>query len=423
MNDNTRQSVIINVYSGAGSVFTVDLSEFNKTKVTFGSGAGNDILISSPVTSESHGYFQLTNDGWIICDNHSKNGIIVDGAKRSQVKLANGLEVRIADLQNNPLHTVTMFIEVTSKASAETPADKTAEKAPVVPPKKKKSKAPIIIVIVLVILLLLGGLGVLILGGLGLLGVGAYSFLKPDGVEQQVEDVYEEYSEVVSVEAEDDFVGIETQAPIETEVVTEYPGDLPPIVPENIYCEQFILAETNDTYATLTLYQKENGVWVKKLTADGRIGKNGITNNKSEGDGCTPAGEFALTFCCGMDYPDTNLDFEYIDSYSVWVDDVNSYYYNTLQSSDYYYKDWNSAEPMYSSYFKDNRHNYCINIAANGDGINSYDAIPGRGSVITLCGKNDTLTATQGCVDISGADMVAMLHFLDSSMSPEIIIY
>lgn len=423
MNEKTHQSVIVNVYSGAGSAFTVDLSKFNKGEVTFGSGADNDIVVSSPVVSPVHGFFKLTDGGWIICDNRSANGIVVDGAKRNQVKLVNGLEIRIADLQNNPLQTVTMFVEVNDSAAAEVVNEKTAEKASVAkPPKKKKSKAPIVIVIVLVILLLLGGLGILIFGGLGLLGFGAYSFLKPHGVEQQVENTIEDYSEVVSVES-DDVAGIETEAPVETEIVTEHVGDLPPIVPENIYCEQFILAETKDTYATLTLYQKENGVWVKKLTADGRIGKNGITEDKHEGDGCTPAGEFDLTFCCGVTYPDTNLDFEYIYMNSVWVDDVNSSYYNTLQLSDYYYQDWDSAEPMYDSYFKNNRHNYCINIAANGDGITSYDAIPGAGSVITLCGKNDTLTATQGCIDISGEDMIALLHYLDSSMSPSIIIY
>ena len=55
--------------------------------------------------------------------------------------------------------------------------------------------------------------------------------------------------------------------------------------------------------------------------------------------------------------------------------------------------------------------------------MSSQDAIPGCGSVITLCGKNDTLTETHGCVDISGSDMLDLLGYLDSNKNPVIIIY
>ena len=410
--------VVINIHNGTGLVFTVDLNSFGKNKVTFGNSSANDIVIDSPTVSENHGYFQFTNVGWVVFDNQSKNGIVVNSTKRKDIKLSNGMEIRIADEDNKTLPAVTMFVDIkedTVPVSATSSEPKKEDSNATKP--KKKSKAPIIIVIILVVLFVLGIIGFLILGALGVLGVGAFALFNKK-TDIGVEMTTAPYVDTTVTVTEDVTEEITTE--VSTTVV---PVELPERVPTAMYCEQFILAKCNDTHTTLVLYEKEGDIWVEKATANGRIGKNGITENKHEGDGCTPAGEFELTFCCGLSDPGTSMNFQRIDSYSVWVDDVNSRYYNTLQQSDSYYKDWSSAEPMYSSYFKNDRHNYCINIAANGDGIVSDDASPGCGSVITLCGKNDTLTETQGCVDISGDDMLIFLDYLDSAKSPVIIIY
>ena len=410
--------VVINIYNGTGSVFTVDLNSFGKNKVTFGNSSANDIVIDSPTVSENHGYFQFTNVGWVVFDNQSKNGIVVNSTKRKDVKLSNGMEIRIADEDNKTLPAVTMFVDIkedTVPVSATSSEPKKEEPEATKP--KKKSKAPIIIVIILVVLFVLGIIGFLILGALGILGVGAFALFNKK-TDIGVEMTTAPYVDITEIPTDDVTEEITTE--VSTTVV---PVELPERVPTAMYCEQFILAKCNGTHTTLVLYEKEGDIWVEKATANGRIGKNGITENKHEGDGCTPAGEFDLTFCCGLSDPGTAMSFQRIDSYSVWVDDVNSRYYNTLQQSDSYYKDWSSAEPMYSSYFKNDRHNYCINIAANGDGIVSDNASPGCGSVITLCGKNDTLTETQGCVDISGDDMLIFLDYLDSAKNPVIIIY
>lgn len=416
---DTFTSVVINVYNGTGSVFTTDLSSYGKNTVTFGSSPANDIFINSPAVSEHHGYFQFTNMGWVVFDNHSKNGISVNGAKRNDVKLSDGMEIRIADESNKSIPVATMFVDVKEDSGnkAVLVEGENAGNATDAPKPKKKSKAPLIIVIILVVLFVLGILGFLLLGALGIAGVGlgfAFFGQNTDTTVNVPEETY-----VGTVEDTTSTPTEETTAP----VVTEPPVELPDRVPSDTLCQQFVLAECNGSYTTLTLYEKEDGVWVEKLTADGRIGKNGITYSKREGDGCTPAGEFDLTFCCGLYDPGTKLYFREINSASVWVDDEDSYYYNTLQDANSYYKDWNSAEPMYNSYFSNGRHNYCINIAANGDGMSSQDAIPGCGSVITLCGKNDTLTETHGCVDISGSDMLDLLGYLDSNKNPVIIIY
>ena len=406
--------VIINIYNGTGSISAVDLSSFGKERVTFGSGLGNDIRIDSVVVSENHGYFQFTNMGWIVLDNNSKNGIIVGGLKRKDAKLTNGMEITISDMADKSKPAATMFVEINGGVAASSVENKATATTEPSAKQKKKSKAPLIIGIILAVLLVFGMLGaVVFVGG----GFAIYNYFKPNNDTNVTDEYVDEYV--------DEFVddgAIITDVPEETEPET-IPVELPERVPTSSYCEQYILAECDGSYATLTFYELEDGVWVEKMTTVGRVGKNGITENKREGDGCTPAGEFDLTFCCGVSAPDSAMTFRKIDKNSVWVDDVNSYYYNTLQSSDYYAKDWDSAEPMMSSYFSNNRHNYCINIAANGDGYSSDEAYPGCGSVITLCGKNDTLAATQGCVDISGSAMLDLLSHLDSSKSPVIIIY
>lgn len=192
-----------------------------------------------------------------------------------------------------------------------------------------------------------------------------------------------------------------------------------PTVPD---CQQVVLADCNGSYVEIDFYEQVDGQWVHRLSTSGRCGRNGITSTKADGDGCTPEGEYSLTFCCGISKPDTKLDFQWVDADTVWVDDPHSVYYNTLQSSSIK-GEWQSAEVMYSDYFSDGSHNYCINIASNGDGLTRGEAISGRGALITLCGRSTTLKETDGCIDIPAAHMSSLLGYLDSNKKPEIIIY
>jgi L,D-peptidoglycan transpeptidase YkuD (ErfK/YbiS/YcfS/YnhG family) len=183
-----------------------------------------------------------------------------------------------------------------------------------------------------------------------------------------------------------------------------------------------LLADCDGSYVNLDFYELVDGNWVHRLTTTGRCGVNGTTADKTDGDLCTPEGEFALTFCCGISKPTTSLDFQWIDADSVWVDDADSVYYNTIQSSSIK-GEWDSAEPLYNDYFSNKLYNYCVNIAVNGDGLTRGEAIPGKGSFITLCGKTTTLTETEGCIDIPAEQMLNLLPYLDSNKNPEIIIY
>lgn len=196
----------------------------------------------------------------------------------------------------------------------------------------------------------------------------------------------------------------------------------PEIFPVDDTCQQFIFAYCSDSAVTMTLYEKVEDEWAEQMVVYGMCGANGITYNKTDGDGKTPAGEFDLTFCCGISKPDTKLSFQWVDANTVWVNDPESNYYNTIQST-VIDGAWKSAESLYNGYFSNGEHNYCINIAANGDGVTPGSAVPGNGSFITICGKTTPLTKTQGCIDISAEDMMSLLNLLDTSKNPEIIIY
>ncbi len=196
----------------------------------------------------------------------------------------------------------------------------------------------------------------------------------------------------------------------------------PDRLPANPDCQQVVLANCEGSFVELDFYESVDGQWIHRLSTSGRCGKNGTSVNKVDGDGCTPEGEFALTFCCGISKPDTRLDFQWIDADTVWVDDPQSVYYNTLQTSSSK-GEWQSAEAMYSDYFSDGSHTYCVNIASNGDGLTRGEAVPGMGAVVTLCGRTTTTKETEGCIDIPAAQMSSLLRYLDSNKNPEIIIY
>lgn len=194
----------------------------------------------------------------------------------------------------------------------------------------------------------------------------------------------------------------------------------PRIEPSSDDCGQFILAELSGSSATLTYYEKTPVGWEACYSFSGAAGKNGLSSSKSEGDNCTPAGEYDLLFCFGETTPETNLPFIQTNSNSVFVDDSSSPYYNTLQLQNS--SSWSSSEALHSRYFQNGAFSTLIYIAYNGDGQTAGSATAGRGSMVTLCGKSGTLTATGGCIDISTANMTLLLSQLDGAKNPVIVI-
>lgn len=209
--------------------------------------------------------------------------------------------------------------------------------------------------------------------------------------------------------------------------VSAEPEEIPEEILEEMtpapYNLQQILVETSGSTAELYLYQWIDGFWECLLETPAYIGSNGITTNKTEGDHCTPAGQFNLLFAF-CDAPiNTGLKAVSVRSDSVWVDDPDSAYYNTLQSDSASYKDWKSAERIYSKFSKGTS-SACICFDFNGDCESANSASYKGGSALFIDGvtASGNMTSGYGDIKISSYAMIDLLRLLDAQQNPIIII-
>lgn len=142
------------------------------------------------------------------------------------------------------------------------------------------------------------------------------------------------------------------------------------------------------------------------------IGRNGITEQKQEGDGKTPLGEFQLGVILGTEIGIQNkngLEHKKITKGMYWVDDSNSKYYNQLVNENEVEKDWNSAEHLmeYPIEYK-----YLVEIKINPENIS------GKGSAVFLHSSNNKPTA--GCVAIDSNSMRTIIENIDENTKIEI---
>ncbi|MGM9978486.1 MAG: L,D-transpeptidase family protein [Clostridium sp.] len=168
--------------------------------------------------------------------------------------------------------------------------------------------------------------------------------------------------------------------------------------------QAIIVVGNGGSYATLTLHEKVNGLWKEILRTPARVGYNGITNNKYEGDGKTPSGVYSLGQAFGVaDNPGAKKNYLKLNNNYYWVDDSNSKYYNKLVNISQVNKDWNSAEHLI-----DNKtaYKYAININYN------TNCIKNKGSAIFLhCSGRGS---TAGCVSVPEDVMVNLLRRINN---------
>ena len=144
------------------------------------------------------------------------------------------------------------------------------------------------------------------------------------------------------------------------------------------------------------------------------IGKNGVTAEKKEGDGCTPLGEYSL----GCIYfrkdklilPDVKLPKIAIDKNAGWCDDVASDDYNRPVAFPFKY----SAERL----FRDDGI-YDIVCVIN---YNSDPVIKGKGSAIFLHIARNDYSGTEGCIALQQNDLIQLLSQINSQTRISIIV-
>ncbi|MDD8048138.1 MAG: hypothetical protein PHH04_00915 [Thomasclavelia sp.] len=157
------------------------------------------------------------------------------------------------------------------------------------------------------------------------------------------------------------------------------------------------------SYATVQFHHKSNGVWYQDFSVSGRIGKNGFSSNRHEGDYTTPTGTYKLGQAFGIaNNPGCPVGYHKVTKYDYWGGTRNGNYNKMFDSRNS--RAYSNDEHLikYTTAYQ-----YCVNTGFNPS--NTY----GKGSAIFL--HCSTGGPTAGCVSISNANMAYVLRNLTNN--------
>ncbi len=171
------------------------------------------------------------------------------------------------------------------------------------------------------------------------------------------------------------------------------------------------------TSATLRVWRRRGGCWV---AAGGpypaRVGRNGLSSNRREGDGTTPTGTFRINATMYGNAPNPGVAFSYrrLRCGDWWDEDPSSPTYNTFQ-----HVACGSRPPfrIVSEGMWQNPKAYPYLAVVE---FNMRPTVPGRGSGIFLHAQ--TGNATNGCVSLRRTDLRYVLRWLRPAAAPAIAI-
>lgn len=132
------------------------------------------------------------------------------------------------------------------------------------------------------------------------------------------------------------------------------------------------------------------------------VGRNGFSNNKKEGDGCTPTGTWKLLNVYyrpdKMPKPNTALPVIEITQNMGWSDDPTDLAYNTCINLPYAF----SREGLWR---EDDVYDLFITIDHNTNPV-----ISGKGSAIFIHKMRPEATPTEGCLALSFEDLMYLVE-------------
>jgi L,D-peptidoglycan transpeptidase YkuD (ErfK/YbiS/YcfS/YnhG family) len=179
---------------------------------------------------------------------------------------------------------------------------------------------------------------------------------------------------------------------------------------------QLVLVAADGSTADIYCYDKgADGLWTLNESighVSGYSGRNGVSTDKHEGDGCSPGGLFKLGYAFGNNpEPPTGIDYRAITSETYWVDDPESEYYNQwVEGTDG--ADWTGGEHL-----SDNIVSYAYAIVIEYNTPPS--TVAGKGSAIFLHIGNKP---TSGCVTVTEETLLRILKWLSADKNPSILI-
>jgi len=188
----------------------------------------------------------------------------------------------------------------------------------------------------------------------------------------------------------------------------------------------------DDTTIELTSFNRDGATWTAVATWDAVIGHTGLAWGKgahgdgapedrsgpvkTEGDGKSPAGVFAIGKAYGYARSaplGASVPYTPVDGKWRCIDDPASAHYTRILDESTVTKDWRSAETMKR---RDELYRWVVEIEHNAG------ATPGGGSCIFFHLWRDPEGATVGCAAMGRDEMESMIAWLDPTKKPVVVL-
>jgi L,D-peptidoglycan transpeptidase YkuD (ErfK/YbiS/YcfS/YnhG family) len=167
----------------------------------------------------------------------------------------------------------------------------------------------------------------------------------------------------------------------------------------------------------MDLWQRSGGCW--SLVAGpwpARVGVTGVSDHHREGDGSTPAGLYRIgSMMYGIAAnPGVRYLYHQLSCGDWWDEDPASATYNTFQ-----HVACGAAPPFRGKsealWQETTAYQHFAVVDYNADPV-----VPGAGSAVFI--HDDTGRPTIGCVSVTPSSLLRLLHWLDPSQAPAIVI-
>lgn len=187
-------------------------------------------------------------------------------------------------------------------------------------------------------------------------------------------------------------------------------GQVPALQPGSLdfHVERFVLPEgarmlvvvegTGGSACQVYAYERpeaEDETWVLRLHTSGRLGRGGMSNNRTEGDKTTPIGLFQMDTPFGQGEPLEGFPANYIQVTKdyVWVTETNRLEAASSQEGE------RVGAKGYAGYY-----DYVLNAGYN------RNAVEKKGSALFLHCQKKKRAGSAGCVEIPKEDMIAIMR-------------
>jgi len=175
-----------------------------------------------------------------------------------------------------------------------------------------------------------------------------------------------------------------------------------------------VKADSSTSYkAVLAAYEYTGSSWKRVYTYPAVLGKNGISAQKKEGDGKSPAGMYLMGQGFGSVTKPSGMKLSYkkTTAYDYWIDDVTSPDYNRWKVYEGNpYSKWKSFERLNHPLYK-----YATVIRYN------EKPVVGKGSAIFLHIWRDRNSPTAGCTALHEGNVLRLMQWMDPTKKPLLI--